>query len=286
VSTPLTLVSRHLLIQISAGSIYSSANDMSALGRSILKSTLLTPAITRRWLKPTTLTSDVKETVGYPWGIRRIAVDPSYPFNLITSYNKGGSIGNYASALSIIPELNIGFSILIAGDKTMDSLTLASVLGYAILPALQSTARDDGFSLYGGTYANSTSRSSITFTRDSTKPGLGIANWTNNGVNMLNTARQLLGRGTSSTFEARLYSTDLRVVASDGSQQISFKAVFEDLATQASDSMFVAACGTWIGPTGLIYGSLALDEFVFSIDASGKVVSVENAALRATLNKS
>jgi hypothetical protein len=107
---------------------------MTTLGQSILKSTLLTPLQTRRWLKPATLASDIKETVGYPWGIRRITLNDSQPYNIITSYNKGGGIGSYYSDLTLIPELGIGFSVLIAGDKTLGSLGVATMLGRPCFP--------------------------------------------------------------------------------------------------------------------------------------------------------
>lgn len=54
--------------------MYTSAGDMSTLGRAILRSTLLKPAVTRRWLKPSVFTSDPKSTVGMPWGIRQLDI--------------------------------------------------------------------------------------------------------------------------------------------------------------------------------------------------------------------
>jgi hypothetical protein len=205
---------------------------MTTLGQSILKNTLLTPLQTRRWLKPATLTSDIKETVGYPWGIRRITLNDSQPYSIITSYNEGGSIGSYLSDFNLIPELGIGFLILIAGDKTLGSLGVATVLGEALLPAPETTARDEAASLYDGTYNNI--QGQITITTDPFKPGLGVINWYNDGQNMLNTADILVaGISTPSpTFEARLYPTGLGAVDGSGNKQVSFIANFEDLPYQ------------------------------------------------------
>jgi hypothetical protein len=44
-------------------------------------------------------------------------------------------------------------------------------------------------------------------------------------------------------------------------------------------------CGAWVGVTGVTYGSLPLDEFIFNMDSAGKVVSVDNLALRLTYYK-
>src|SRR6195952_2607507 len=101
--------------------MYSSIADISSLGRSILRSSLLTPALTRRWFKPTALTSDLRETVGYPWGIRRIIMEPNRAYEIITAYNKAGSIGSYSSLLALLPEFGIGFSVLIAGDHALNN---------------------------------------------------------------------------------------------------------------------------------------------------------------------
>jgi hypothetical protein len=57
--------------------MYTSSGDLSSLGRAILRSTLLKPAMTRRWLKPVSFSSDPKAAVGMPWGIRRIELGQS-----------------------------------------------------------------------------------------------------------------------------------------------------------------------------------------------------------------
>jgi len=52
--------------------MFTSSTDLSNLGRAILRSTLLKPAMTRRWMKPFSFTSDPKAMVGMPWGVRRL----------------------------------------------------------------------------------------------------------------------------------------------------------------------------------------------------------------------
>jgi hypothetical protein len=80
----------------------------------------------------------------------------------------------------------------------------------------------------------------------------------------------LLKSAISANFSARRYPTDLQVTAADRTKQVVLKAVLEDLVTQTKDSRFTAGCGTWIGPTALVYGAIALDELVFTLDPSGK----------------
>jgi hypothetical protein len=265
--------------------MYSSVNDLSTLGQSILKSSLMSSAQTRRWLQPTTLTSDMRETVGWPWGLRRIQLHPERPYEIVTAFNKAGRIGSYSSLISLLPEYDIGFSILVAGDLSLSNWVIADMIGNTIIPAMEQTAREEAQSTYGGTYKSSTLNSSLVLSTDPNRPGIGISSWISNSTDMLLTANILSTSYISPNFSARLYPTDLEAVNADGSKQISMKAVFEDLSNTLQDSMFMASCGTWIDPTGLVYAAQALDEFVFGVDKGGNVTSVQPLALRIELEK-
>src|SRR6187402_553487 len=141
-----------MLTNSSAGGMYSSVNDLSKVGISILKSSLLSRAQTNRWLKPATLTSDMRETVGWPWGLRRIQLHPERPYEIITAFNKAGRIGLYSSLMSLLPDFNIGFTILVAGDLSLSNWLIADTIGNTIVPAMEQAAREEAQSTYGGTY--------------------------------------------------------------------------------------------------------------------------------------
>jgi hypothetical protein len=134
---------------------------------------------------------------------------------------------------------------------------------------LQQAVREEAQANYAGNYLSSELNSSVTFITDASKPGLGITSWISNGTDMMAVSTYLLTSSISANFSARLYPTDLQVTAADGSKQVVLKAIFEDLATQAKDSKFTAVCGTWIEPTAFVYGAMALDGFVFTLDPSG-----------------
>jgi len=53
------------------GGYFSSPADLTALGVSILNSTLMPQATTRKWLKPLTHTSSLLTSIGRPWEIAR-----------------------------------------------------------------------------------------------------------------------------------------------------------------------------------------------------------------------
>ncbi|KAK3308404.1 beta-lactamase/transpeptidase-like protein [Chaetomium strumarium] len=135
------------------GNMYSSSGDMASLGRAILRSTLLKPAMTRRWLKPSSFSSDPKALVGMPWGIRRIQLAKNQTYQFVHTFNKVGSLGAYSSLLAIIPELDIGFSVLAAGDAPAGLTTaIAETLADTYVPTLSYLARAQANATFAGHY--------------------------------------------------------------------------------------------------------------------------------------
>jgi hypothetical protein len=258
--------------------MYSSANDISTLGHAILSSRLIKPSLTRRWLNPVTFSADFAAAVGAPWGVRRIQLDPfNQPYRSISVYTKAGTFRKYTAFLTLLKEYNMGFSIMMAGESLLNNFMIADMLGASVIPAYDEAARDEADKIYSGVYV------------DTKKPGLGILSWTSYGTDMIETALQLQtgSNATAARAEARLYYTQLETQAKDGEKRQSWKAVFEDtgLPSAPGPMLFSTGCGAWVGLTGVTYGSLPLDEFVFDFDSTGNVISVTNLALRTTLYK-
>jgi len=74
------------------GGLFSSINDMTKIGRSILGSDILDQNTTRAWLKPASFISDLRGAVGRPWEIYRIDASTSER-GVIDTYGKGGDAG-------------------------------------------------------------------------------------------------------------------------------------------------------------------------------------------------
>ncbi|EGO52229.1 hypothetical protein NEUTE1DRAFT_56027 [Neurospora tetrasperma FGSC 2508] len=285
-----------------AGNMYSSVRDISALGRSIMRSTLLAPVLTNRWLKPAALTSEPNAGVGYPWGIRRIVLSSiTNGKRVVDAYNKAGRIGYYNSLLNLLPDYGVGFSVLLASPNlpANANFNLADVLGDQLLPALEEAAREQAQDTYGGSYySNGVGNSSLKITTQPDRPGLGIEDWVSNGTDMQYMATVLAAGYAPVNPSIRLYPTGLETVipgemdrkngrAATQGKRVAYKAVFEDLnvPSRTPPSMFSTDCGSWVSLTGVTYGSMPLDQFFFEVDGSGKVVSIENAALRMVMRK-
>jgi hypothetical protein len=277
--------------------MYASASDLSTFGRAILSSKLIKPSLTRRWLNPVTFSADFLASIGAPWGIRRIQLaKETQPHRTISVYTKAGTFRKYTAFITLLKEFNLGFTIMMAGTPALNNFLGADLLGASLIPAYDAVARDEADKKYSGLYVarpsfvNGTTgnSSSLTISTDSSKPGLGVGPWTSNGINMVDMAIKLQSGSdaTPKRAEARLYYTQLDTKTSSGGMRQSWKAIFEDTSGPAAgQQLWSTDCGAWVGVTGVTYGSLPLDEFIFNMDSAGKVISVDNLALRLTYYK-
>ncbi|KAK8137563.1 beta-lactamase/transpeptidase-like protein [Apiospora sp. TS-2023a] len=273
------------------GNMYSSVNDLSSLGRAILSSRLIPSAQTRRWLKPAILTSDLREGVSYPWGVKRV---PLAGTRITDAYNKAGSINVYQSLIILLPDYDVGIVALLAGGWPGNAnWDMADAIGETLVPALEEAARMEADAMYAGTYsANSGSDSSaslnstMVLSTESGRPGLGIDRWISNGTDMVPVAIRYTLNYNVTEPALRLYPTGLEKRNEDGSRKVAFKAMIQDRgATDHASDMFSTNCGTWVGQTTAVYASMPLDQFVFHLDAEGGVTGIESLALRAVLDK-
>ncbi|KAI0898849.1 beta-lactamase/transpeptidase-like protein [Annulohypoxylon nitens] len=274
------------------GNMYTSSSDLSRLGRAILKSTLLPPTMTRRWLKPVVLSSDPKSGVGMPWGVRQLPLSSDTPYQFATTFNKAGTLGKYNALLAVIPDFNIGFSVLAAGDG-LDGIAMdiADMLSDIYLPTMVDVSRTQANDMYGGTYRSPDPavNSTLSVVVDQT-PGLSLSPWISNGTN-LGWFSVALSQGIQEEYwgkvqpSVRLYPTGLWDAVPGGGMRVAFKATFEDLSLPDISNPFTSDCVAWVTGSGILYGSRPLDQFIFNINAAGDVTSVENGALRNKLEK-
>jgi len=258
---------------------------MAAFGRSILLSSLLPGTLTRRWMTPSTFTSDLKSAVGAPWEILRLPT--SYPPYIIDAYTKNGGIGVYSSILVLIPSLEIGFIILSAGPG--GGLTIESVsylIVRTILPAIEVAARDEATAAYAGNYASpdASLNSSVTFATDPSHPGLRVSSWISNGTNMLRVLGLIATGSGDIPITTTLYPTNLRTETDLGTKE-AWRSVLEASSTPTDPEVSSSSCYSWAGVDSLQYGSVALDDWLFTLGKDGKATSVEPRILRVSLQK-
>ncbi|POS77586.1 hypothetical protein DHEL01_v204024 [Diaporthe helianthi] len=253
------------------GGLFSTPNDLSAIGRAILSSSLLPGATTRAWMKPTSFTSSLVGAVGRPWEIYR-AVTNAESNRVIDLYTKGGNLPGYGSSLNLIPDFDVGITVMMAGES--GSTVGTSILGVIIdelLPALDEAARVQADAAFAGRYTASDGlNSTITLSTVPGVPGLSIERWVSNGTDL----RRALAREWF-----RMYPTN---IASEDGKQISWRS--SSISVPDTGSPF-DACPSW----GVIdrpnYGVFALDEFVFHLGEDGNAWGLEPKALKIVLEK-
>ncbi len=258
--------------------MYMSLNDLTSAGISMLKSTLLPAAVTRRWFKPASHTSNLVNAVGAPWEIYSDTTAANG--RIVDWYTKSGDVGAYASFVALSQDNEVGFGILAAQDSGSPAVSvsvLADLIGDALLPALEAAAHTQASNAFVGT-SSSSPQDLITLASDDL-PGLLIKNWTSNGISELAVVANLLHKAK---VELRLYPTNVVSSSPTGTTR-AFRMI--PASPPGDTGVFSLGCQSWGDIDYPIYGSQAADKFDFSFGNDGAVESVTLRAYRQTLVK-
>ncbi|RBR25676.1 uncharacterized protein FIESC28_01639 [Fusarium coffeatum] len=233
-------------------SFVSSMQDLARAGHSMLASDILSPAITRRWLKSHADTSNLRNGVGRPWEVYR-AGNNIRP--IIDALTKAGTIGKYASYFGLTTDFNAGFAIL-AHDSTVEERKLdlnvhadivSEVLGY--LPRIAAAETEVR---YAGEFEGEKSQASFNTTGNGY--GLVVEKLVIDGVNVKDRTAQKLGI-EAKDLDFRIYPTNVKTES-----QHQFVAVFQDRS--ALIDMGTPTCITWqeVGADAEIYVRFSMDK--------------------------
>ncbi|KAK0641455.1 beta-lactamase/transpeptidase-like protein [Cercophora newfieldiana] len=267
---------------LSPGGGYSqSASDLSALGRSILRSTLLPRALTRRWLTPATHTGTLRNSMGLPWEIMRHPVPATLASPTTTRnvdvYTKQGGGGVYTTLIGLSPDHDIGVSILTAGDETQAAFnTIRDTFLDVWLGAAEEAARDQAQATYEGTYASDGSNSSVVVGLSPGEPALFVNQVISNGTDVLEYVVDAAGLGgKKGEFGLWLYPMGLVDEGGEkGGKRVAFRGWPGVVGEKPSET-----CGSWAESDRLRWGNYPGDLYVFEVDQGGKAVAVENPGL-------
>lgn len=261
---------------VAMGGLFSTPNDLTAIGRSILASTLLPGATTRAWLKPTSHTSSLIGAVGRGWEIYR-AVTNTQHNRVIDLYTKGGNLPGYGANMILVPDFDVGISIIMAGQRGTIGSVIASVIIDTLLPALDEAARVQADAAFAGTYTASDGlNSSLVLSTTPGLPGLTIAAWVSNGTEMVS---QFIPHSIFPDEKFQMFPTN--IVSEDG-KEVSWRST--SLILPDTGSPF-DTCASWGVLDRPIHGVYGLDEFVFRLGEDGKAVEVEPKAFKVVLKK-
>ncbi|KAJ9658756.1 hypothetical protein H2198_003502 [Neophaeococcomyces mojaviensis] len=270
------------------GGFYSSLADVSAIGRSILSSTLLPPRLTHTWLKPSSFLSGANSAVGAPWEIYQPA--PGVTNKTTWMYTKSGDLGAYSTYLVLFPDYDAGFTLLCAGyNASKVSRLVADIAATSFAPAFEAAAREAAEQTlvgeYMGTFPNAAGNGTDAFEvmlAVDNGPGLSITNYTVNGVDM-RAAFAALSRLTKDQIQLRLYPSELTSTANGQTKQ-GFRMIRytpSSMASTPQGAVFSSPrCQEWFNVGGYTsrtgYGAGGgLDEFTIVTGANGQIEGLE-----------
>ncbi|KAK3695993.1 hypothetical protein LTR37_018211 [Vermiconidia calcicola] len=257
-----------------AGGFFSSTKDAARIGRAMLSSELLPKTQTDRWMKPTSFVEDFAQGVGRPWEIYRIKVNGAS----VDVYTKGGDWGVYHTLFALIPTFNVGFTVFTAPDFGVTESIREAVPAFltdSILPVLDEIAEDQATAKFAGHYASSEANSSMTVSTTSSRPGLMVTQWINNGVDLLGLLEMVFPNMSYRIVPNQLYSGD----------KIGFTSFYQAAVPPDDEGIWLFTCPGWFGVDGLTFGNIPLGQMVFDVGEGGKAGSVELRGMRVTLER-
>ncbi|CAG8954420.1 hypothetical protein HYFRA_00006047, partial [Hymenoscyphus fraxineus] len=264
--------------ETAAGGAYMTPRNLSSLGRSILRHQLISPSLTRHWMKPRAFTSDPTSHLGAPWEIRRLEIGPSK--RLVDIYTKSGDLPGYSSLLLLIPDWDLGITLMAAGPTgTPDIAVLSGLIAEHFLPAVEVAARNEAQENLAGSY--STGNSTLVLTTDPFLPGLGVDTWIHNHTDILALPKKITIFGP----QVRLYPTGLKREMGDETTLLGFRAVFTDPTAEAVGGLLGVECFSWAQVDGRGWGLVGSDEFLVRVGMDGKAVGVMPRVMREELRR-
>ncbi|KAK8913226.1 Beta-lactamase-like protein sdnR [Metarhizium anisopliae] len=280
--------------EVSTGGLYSTSRDLAQFGRALLNHRQLSPLQTRRWMKPHAHTASPFFSVGAPWEIwrTRSQISSGYTIDL---YTKSGSDDQYQALLILVPDYNIVASFLCAGPNAGPAINMAAEVALqSILPVLDRVSQSQAFHRFGGRYVSSDAKnSSLLLTTDHQGPGLLVKEWLSNGVNVQEAAQAYSdGTGGGTIKSIRLYpfimNTEDASSTGPSGTQASFRAILETEPVNYDSGVLRilnADAGQWGRIDQLMYGEIAVDDFIFQLDGHGIATAVQPRVMRDTLKR-
>ncbi|KAK4497020.1 hypothetical protein PRZ48_011469 [Zasmidium cellare] len=259
-------------------SLLTSTHDLALFGHSLLTSSLLPAAITRRWLKPFASTSNIANAVGRPWEIYHYASKRTNP--IVDVYTKSATVGRYSSYFGVSPDNEVGFSILAVNSEgeAPDLNAYADLMLFALLQ-IQELGRKEAQAAYVGTYTSRGEASSISLNVTEGDPGLAVTHLSINGTDWLAKTAEQSGIARTENLDFRLYPTNLV----DGQKRV-WQGVIQDKSALVDAG--TPTCITWQFVGELVRDGLALDQFVIELGDNGEAIVVEWPALGLNFQRS
>lgn len=265
-------------IQSPTGGIYSSSKDLSKYLRYILTHfNGLTHAL--NWFNPASPSRGLNSFYGIPWEIYqtdRVLQDSRRTVRFIT---KGGGLPGYTSLIILVPEYDLGVTLLVAGNNELLP-KLQNIVVEFIRPAEQHAIQQLQ-DRYAGTYVSSNSSQNSTVTLVADHRGLVVTQFISNSSDILYFGT--LNKWLPKSGFAQVVPTLLYRNAQDQKGEEWRLEPVEDRNQNVHQIWDDFCINDFEGP---LYAAVPLNNFVFwDQDVDGAFKTLELSAFRTNLTR-
>jgi len=212
-----------------------------------------------------------------PWEIFRMTTLLPDTDRGITLVTKAGALFAYVSHIVLMPEYDLGFTILVAGDSKALSWLDNEVIT-TVVNGVETIARDQTKEKYSGFYKPPTLNSSLTLEVDGSS-GLVVQSWISNGTDFLREFTHLM-TGEQDIDQGRVQLVPAKIRTTDGVESWRATVVPSDRKSKGViDFCLINDVDSFI------YGERSMQQFDFAFDEHGEVKEVILPAFRVTLQK-
>lgn len=265
-------------IQNPTGGIYSSSKDLSKFLRYILSNYNSLAGL--NWMHPVSPSEGLNSFYGMPWEIfhtDRILKDSGRTVRFIS---KSGGLPGYTSFIIMVPDFDLGITILVAGKPEIIRKMIDAV-GTTIVRAAEEVTKRQLQERYVGTYesTNATLNSSITLVADAR--GLVVEKFISNGTDVLKFPAA--GVPAPDSWYGQLVPT---LLFRDENKQLGelWRMTISNERTEVEGSIWDDYCITNLDLP--MYAGVAYNELVFwDKEKDGKYGTVELSAFRVNLTR-
>ena len=195
------------------------------------------------------------------------------------TYSKSGDIGAYTTYFGLVPDYNMGITVLAAGDNKFSQMqVIRNIVVDAFYNAAEEAAKEQARAAFTGTFKASELNSSIKFAVDD-GPGVVITDWISNGTDFLANAFLY----PSNDF--RLYHTGLSIVHDELMWYKYQLSALPNGGEPGMDLTWNENNARWIWGDSASYGNLGTQAFLIGFDSNGVVQSVGSQALRCNMTR-
>jgi hypothetical protein len=160
---------------------------------------------------------------------------------MVDIYTYYSSVGQYSSYIGLVPNYNVGFTVLAADSVSAPDLNAhADIIGDGILSASMKIAVMQVGANFNGLYTASVVDSFITVKVDRL-PGMFVEGFVSNRADLRETLGTLIGVEDPDALSIRLYPTGLIQKTEDGGSKVAFRAVYQD-KNELADSGDIYLC--------------------------------------------